>query len=236
MFKNGFGRFVCEGDTITCEVDGFLATAQIYADDDNSPPWERGDGHGEVSDWQGRYDGETLSKGWVVLCTDRSSFRAYDMAGAVRKALADGWGMPGGRLKGERKRAYAVRAAQHDFEVLKAWCDDEWRYVGVAVTVSREGVRLTGNFDHALWGVDCNYPGSDNSYLTEVANEQLPEALAAARAKVVSLGDETLHAIQKLLDGVEWSADTCDAIAEVLRSAGYEVRDVADMADDEVVS
>lgn len=24
MFKDGFGRFVCEGDRITCEVDGFL--------------------------------------------------------------------------------------------------------------------------------------------------------------------------------------------------------------------
>jgi len=34
----------------------------------------------------------------------------------------------------------------------------------------------------SLWGVECNYPGTDNSYLTTVANELLPEALDAGRA------------------------------------------------------
>lgn len=36
--------------------------------------------------------------------------------------------------------------------------------------------------DHAasLWGVEANYPDTDNSYLCEVANELLPEALARA--------------------------------------------------------
>lgn len=236
MFTKSFGRYAGDGDSITCEVDGFTVTARIYNDDDNSPPWERDCAHGDVTDWMPSYDGGTMSKGWVVLCTDRSSLRAYDMAGAVRTALADGWGVPGGRLKGERKRAYAVRAAEHDFEVLKAWCNDDWRYVGVAVTVSRDDVDLTGEYDHAVWGVDCNYPGSDNSYLMAVANEHLPEALDAARAKLAQMGDGTLRSIQQVLDGTEWTADTCDAIAEILRSAGYEVRDLADVAGDEVVS
>jgi hypothetical protein len=26
----------------------------------------------------------------------------------------------------------------------------------------------------SLWGIEANYPGADNSYLTEVANELLP--------------------------------------------------------------
>lgn len=183
MFKDGFGRFVCEGDRITCEVDGFLATARIYNDDDGSAPWERGDGHGPVSEWVPR----DKAPGERVLNEDRDSKRFYDFGATVALALKDGWGVPGGRLKGERKLAYAVRAAEHDFEVLKAWCNDEWHCVGVAVTVSREDVDLTGKFDHALWSVECNYPGSDNSYLTEIANGNLSEAMDAARAKLAAL-------------------------------------------------
>ena len=39
----------------------------------------------------------------------------------------------------------------------------------------------------SLWGVEANYPGSDNAYLTEVANELLPEALDVARAVLARL-------------------------------------------------
>lgn len=71
--------------------------------------------------------------------------------------------------------------------VMAAWENDEWFYCGVAVTVSRADVQLTGQYDHALWGVECNYPDSDNSYLTSVANELLSEALFSARAKLAEL-------------------------------------------------
>lgn len=71
--------------------------------------------------------------------------------------------------------------------VLAAWKRDEWWYVGVAVTVSKAGIQLTGKYDHACWGIDCNYPGSDNSYLLEVANEEANEALEAAKAKLAEL-------------------------------------------------
>lgn len=32
-------------------------------------------------------------------------------------------------------------------------------------------------------------------------------------------------AIQELMDGVEWSADTLDEIAQIVRDAGYRIRD-----------
>lgn len=81
------------------------------------------------------------------------------------------------RLAEERAKAEAIMAA---------WRNDEWFYCGVVLSVSREGVTLA---DHAasLWGVEANYPGSDNSYLVEVANELLPEALDAARAALARL-------------------------------------------------
>jgi len=67
-----------------------------------------------------------------------------------------------------------------------AWFADEWFYVGVVLSVSRAGVVLD---KHAasLWGIECNYPGGDNSYLTEVANELLTEAIEAGRAKLAAL-------------------------------------------------
>jgi len=39
----------------------------------------------------------------------------------------------------------------------------------------------------ALWGIEMNYPGSDNSYLLEIANEYASEAFEAAKAKLASL-------------------------------------------------
>jgi hypothetical protein len=71
--------------------------------------------------------------------------------------------------------------------VFDKWSEGDWFYVGVSVTVEAEGVSIIGEYGHALWGVECNYPGSDNSYLTEVANELLPEALCEAKRKLTRL-------------------------------------------------
>ncbi len=71
-------------------------------------------------------------------------------------------------------------------QTRKAWFDDEWFYCGVILSVSRNGVTLD---DHAasLWGIEANYPDSDNSYLTEIANELLPEAIETAKNVLESI-------------------------------------------------
>ena len=45
--------------------------------------------------------------------------------------------------------------------------------------------------DHAasLWGIEANYPDSDNAYLSQVANELLSEALDAAKLERERLRD-----------------------------------------------
>jgi hypothetical protein len=68
-----------------------------------------------------------------------------------------------------------------------AWYKDEWHYFAVAVTVWRNGVKLTHDFDHALWGIDGNYPGGDNSHFRDVANDLLPEAMADAKVVLAKL-------------------------------------------------
>ena len=69
---------------------------------------------------------------------------------------------------------------------MTRWKNDEWFYVGVVLSVSRNGVELS---DHAasLWGIDCNFSDTSNAYLSEVAQELEAEALDTARAEVVRI-------------------------------------------------
>ena len=69
---------------------------------------------------------------------------------------------------------------------MEAWRKDEWFYCGIVLAIECEGVELE---PHAasLWGIEANYPGSDNAYLSEVADELLLEALAAGRAALKRL-------------------------------------------------
>lgn len=137
-----FPNYVCEGDSVSIEYDGFTLTATIYRDDSGYTPEDRDDGF-----WPSR---------------DK------DAAGYV----------PPDNFEVERAKAERVKAA---------WLADDWFYCGVAVTVSKAGVQLTERYANALWGVECNYPDSDNEYLGTVAGELADEALEAARAKLAEL-------------------------------------------------
>jgi len=127
MFTKGFDSYVCEGDTIECEVDGFTVQATVERDIDYGI--DDDDSHNEDQS--------------VTGCNDEQQAKLI--------------------------------------EAREAWFDNEWFYCGIVLRVLRNGVELD---DHAasLWAIDCNYPGSDNSYLLQVANELLPEALNSAKA------------------------------------------------------
>jgi len=177
MFTEKFGRFVCDGDTISCEVDGFKITARIEHDDDSGTPWDRDCNYGPVSDWT--YGRDRKRPGQRILSQDHGHYRFYDFQEAVAIARHDGWGSHGD--EGLTAGAKAARAAEEDYKVLKAWCNDEWHYVGVVLSVSRKGIVLD-EYAASLWGIECNYPGSDNSYLSEVASELLEEAIEVGNA------------------------------------------------------
>jgi hypothetical protein len=178
MFTTKFDAYVCEDDRITCKVDGFTAIATVYRDDDATPPWEDEDGHGPVSEWTRR----AKRPGERVLIEDRGSRRYYDFEGAVEMAKREEWDAPPYQTgtKGER----AVRAVERDFALLKAWCEDKWFYCGIVLTVRKGGVQIIDECGPALWRIEANAPGSDNSYLSEVANELLDEAIDAAREAI----------------------------------------------------
>jgi hypothetical protein len=172
-FDGQFAEYACDGDTIHAHIDGFDITATIERDDDSGPPWNECDGHGPVSEWTGR----GKRPGERVLIEDRGSKRFYDYQEAIKIAKRDGWdAAPYGGTRGEQ----AARAVEKDFEVLRAWCNDEWNWCGIRLSVSRNGVMLD-ECAASLCGIEMNYPGSDNAYLTEVANDLLDEALGVGK-------------------------------------------------------
>ncbi len=93
---------------------------------------------------------------------------------------------PGFIGPGNNFRERLAKAQAEAKAVMDAWRKDEWYYCGIVLAIECEGIELD---DHAasLWGVEANYPGSDNAYLTEVACELLPEALDAGRAALTCL-------------------------------------------------
>ncbi|MDY7098066.1 MAG: hypothetical protein SXU28_08010 [Pseudomonadota bacterium] len=140
-FTTRFQSFVCEGDSISCEVAGFEVIARIVRDDCPDAPDERQDGF------------------WPSLYKDAPGFIG-----------------PGNNFRQRFAKAQARAEA-----VMEAWRQDEWFYCGIVLSVSFEGVELESHAA-SLWGIEANYPDSDNAYLTDVANELLPEALDAGCA------------------------------------------------------
>ena len=145
-FRERFDRYVCEGDSIACEVDGFRVIARIVRDDCPDAPDERQDGF------------------WPSLYINDPGFIG-----------------PGNNFRERLEKAQAEAEA-----VMDAWRKDEWFYCGIMLAIECEGVELDENAA-SLWGIEANYPGSDNAYLSEVAGELLPDALAAGRAALTRL-------------------------------------------------
>ncbi|WP_273187341.1 hypothetical protein [Hyphomonas adhaerens] len=145
-FRERFDRYVCEGDSIACEIDGFRVTARIVRDDCPERPDQRQDGF------------------WPSLYINDPGFIG-----------------PGNNFRERLAKAQAEAEA-----VMDAWRKGEWFYCGIVLTIECEGVELDST-QASLWSIEANYPGSDNAYLSEVAGELLPNALAAGRAALTRL-------------------------------------------------
>jgi hypothetical protein len=143
----------------------YTMTARIEADDQNDPPWETECGHGSVSEWTTR----AKQPGERVLVSDGRMHRLYDFAEAVRIAKRDRWDTEPFRqgTKGQR----AARAAEADFNRLRRWCEDDWCYVGVVISVSEDG-KVIDRHAASLWGIESDA----DEYLLEVARDLAEEA------------------------------------------------------------
>lgn len=150
--------------------NGWYATVRIEYDDSMGEPWKEHDGHGEVSEWTTR----DKRPGERILHSDRGSHRYYDFAGAVELARKDGWGCSHVTTMDElhahnghaTAREMAACAAQQDFDRLRAWCNDQWQWIGVIVAVYDAGGEKVA--DDSLWGIE-----SDGDYWRTVAAENI---------------------------------------------------------------
>lgn len=140
--------------TETIEQNGRAYLAEWLADDSGGTPWENSDCHGPVTDWERR----TKRPGERILNSDRGSHRFYDFQQAVRDAVKV-WGCKPG--------PDAVAAVEKDFDYLRAWCNDEWHYCGIVVTLLDDAGEKT-DISAALWGVESDADGYHASVIQDL--------------------------------------------------------------------
>lgn len=149
--------------------EGQAFRIEYHYDPDMGAPWDNCDGHGPVSDWERR----DKHPGELILHEDRGYRRFYDFRQAIKQARREGWNgwdcWPAAQDRGQALQN-AVRA---DYEYLRAWCNDEWHYMGVIVfPLTAEGDELRSQ-EQSLWGIESC---SDSAYLQEVTDDLLREA------------------------------------------------------------
>ena len=154
-------------DTFAFEHNGRAFTAHIYADDDNSAPWQREDGHGPVREvFNPSPYSHAIPKtpGERILTSERGRALVYDWRAACKLARADGW-----NAEPYDAPHRIERAVQADFDRMRTYAEGEWSYVGVCVTPDDD--EDADPYMHALWGIESDSP----DYLREVACELADE-------------------------------------------------------------
>ena len=157
--------------TETIEHEGHSFRVEHFADDTQDPPWEREDGHGIISEWTRR----DKRPGEVSICEDRGSHRYYDVQATMKIARRDGWGLGPDDVESLARKLkrtptagdIVAESVRMDMDRMRGWCNDDWCYVGVVVTLlTADGDPLESR-DASLWGIesDCT------DYLREVAQE-----------------------------------------------------------------
>jgi hypothetical protein len=151
--------------TETIEHNGHSFRVEYLTDNTQETPWEWSDGHGTVSEWTSR----DKKPGELVLCSDCSSTRYYDMQGAIKTAK-EGWSCDS-VLPTDTPGQKAVKAAQADYEYLRAWCQNDWWYACLHVTLlDTDGEELEG-YDDYLGGVEDGYYRNTGDYAASCAVE-----------------------------------------------------------------
>lgn len=172
------------------EHNGHTFKYEVLPDESMGAPWKEHDGHGVVSDW---IPLDAKPEGSRIISVDGPRYLFYDWQGTIALAKADGWGISDAAMQAmtaELGRAptpheIAVQAAEDDFERMREWCNNQWQWIGVVVTLLKEDVDAPkGYFEtkytHGLWGLESD---SGDDYLTEIAYELAGELLAERDGK-----------------------------------------------------
>lgn len=118
--------------TETIELHGASYLVEWFYDEYAGAPWDNSDCHGPVTGWERR----DKKPSEIILSSDRGLKRFYDFAEAMRMARRDGWSAPPYIFSSPGEQAHA--AVMSDFEYLRRWCDGQWFYCGIVVTMLDE--------------------------------------------------------------------------------------------------
>lgn len=153
-----------DGDTFTIpQAPGYTFQLKIVYDDDNTPPWERADGHGKVRSVSAWFARPKKSPGERVLFSERGTHWIYDWQDACKQARRDGWNAEPFDAPNRIERA-----VQADFDYLRRYLENQWHYVGVCVSLlDEDGGRVTDPYEFAIWGIESEA----TDYIEEVAKE-----------------------------------------------------------------
>lgn len=108
------------------------------------------------------------------------SFDRYVCPGDIVNWDKDGWALTA-------KLVFDDQSTPDEYdcyspEDIKRWRNDEWFFGGLVIDVYR-GEILIQSHAASLWGLECNF-STDNAYLSEVAQELEPEAIASAEENI----------------------------------------------------
>ena len=131
--------------TDTIENHGKTYRIEWVTDYDAGAPWENSDCHGIVTDWTSR----PKKPGERILNRSRGEYRYYDYQQTMTDAV---------RVWGCKPGPDAVESVERDFEYLRAWCNDEWHYCGIIVTLLDEDGEET-DISASLWGIESDCDG-----------------------------------------------------------------------------
>lgn len=162
---------------------GVQFTRRTEADHDQSPPWDRSDGHGVVTDEitsEGAAGYEDRSR-FKVLSHDGRRTRFYDLQASRALAARDQWGLADQDLKRARVKygrdltpeEVTTEAVDADYQFLRGWCRGHWAYVGVIVEVDGTGLQSS------VWGIESTSEGYIEDTARELADQILDADLPA---------------------------------------------------------
>lgn len=137
MFTQKFDKYVCDGDSITCELGNLTIRAKV--DRDYTYQIDDDDCHNPDQT--------------VTGCDDEQQAKLM--------------------------------------EARKAYFRNKWWYGIVILSAEIDGVEFL-DFVDSLGGIEVNYPGSDNSYLWQVANEMLHQNEGTIKESAKALGQKLL--------------------------------------------
>ncbi len=176
----------------TIEHKGLTFRVAHEHDTDHGHPWDESDCHGPVREVKANFTGYMTKRPGERILTEHFNRYGwvYDIAGALRIAERDGWGLTDECLAkltarlGRTPTAREVRAeaVELDYDNLRRYLNDQWCYVGVVVTL----LDVEGNDTHlseSLWGIESD----SGDYLDEVAQD-----LAAQIAHDIPEDDTTV--------------------------------------------